>query len=113
MRQAPLKDDADIDRLRESLKNARGPGNFRNLFYYAPGGKADGMKLIPVAEVMAKDEFLNIKNVTRDDPLAAHRTPPQIMGVVPANTGGLAIRSARPRCSRPMSWCRCRPGFWK
>jgi capsid portal protein len=37
---------------------------------------------------LAKDEFLNIKNVSRDDQLAAHRVPPQLMGIVPANTGG-------------------------
>ena len=36
----------------------------------------------------AKDEFFNIKNVTRDDVLAAHRVPPQLMGIVPNNTGG-------------------------
>ena len=43
---------------------------------------------MPVAEVGAKDEFLNIKDVTRDDVLAAHRVPPQLLGVVPKNTGG-------------------------
>ena len=31
--------------------------------------------------------FLNIKDVTRDDILAAHRVPPQLLGVVPKNTG--------------------------
>lgn len=36
----------------------------------------------------AKDEFFNIKNVSRDDLLAAHRIPPQLVGVVPGNTGG-------------------------
>ncbi|MEQ5732016.1 capsid portal protein, partial [Providencia alcalifaciens] len=34
------------------------------------------------------DEFLNIKNVSRDDMLAAHRVPPQIMGIIPENVGG-------------------------
>jgi len=55
---------------------------------YSPGGSPDGLKLIPVSEVQAKDEFLNIKNVTRDDVLAAHRVPPQLMGIIPTNTGG-------------------------
>ena len=36
----------------------------------------------------AKDEFLSIKNVTRDDQLAGHRVPPQLMGIIPNNTGG-------------------------
>ncbi|EPK0420604.1 phage portal protein, partial [Proteus mirabilis] len=31
---------------------------------------------------------LNIKNVSRDDMLAAHRVPPQMMGIIPQNTGG-------------------------
>jgi PBSX family phage portal protein len=78
----------DVDTLREALKNSKGPGNFRNLFMYAPAGKKDGIQLIPVSEVTAKDEFFNIKNVTRDDLLAAHRIPPQLMGIVPSNTGG-------------------------
>jgi capsid portal protein len=55
---------------------------------YAPNGKKEGIQLIPVSEVTAKDEFFNIKNVTRDDLLAAHRIPPQLMGIVPSNTGG-------------------------
>ncbi|WP_321815674.1 MULTISPECIES: phage portal protein [unclassified Paraburkholderia] len=78
----------DVDALRDALKSAKGPGNFRNLFYYAPNGKKDGLQLIPVSEVAAKDEFFNIKNITRDDLLAAHRVPPQLLGIVPSNTGG-------------------------
>ena len=78
----------DVDKMRDALKNSKGPGNFRNLFMYAPNGKKDGIQLIPVSEVAAKDEFMNIKNVTRDDQLAAHRVPPQLMGIIPGNTGG-------------------------
>lgn len=78
----------DVDNLREALKNAKGPGNFRNLFVFAPNGKKDGLQVIPVSEVAAKDEFMSIKNVTRDDLLAAHRVPPQLMGIIPNNTGG-------------------------
>lgn len=83
-----MQQQGDVDNLRDALKSAKGPGNFRNLFMYAPGGKKDGIQLIPVSEVAAKDEFLNIKNVTRDDQLAAHRVPPQLMGIIPHNTGG-------------------------
>ncbi len=82
------QDQKDIDNLREAFKQSKGPGNFKNLFLYAPNGKKDGIQLIPVSEVAAKDEFLNIKNVTRDDQLAAHRVPPQLMGIIPHNTGG-------------------------
>ncbi|MDN4056323.1 phage portal protein [Massilia sp. YIM B02763] len=80
--------ETDVDALRTALKQSKGPGNFRNLFMYAPGGKKDGIQLIPVSEVTAKDEFFNIKNVSRDDMLAAHRIPAQLLGVVPQNAGG-------------------------
>jgi len=55
---------------------------------YSPNGKKDGIQIIPLSEVAAKDEFLNIKNVSRDDMLAVHRVPPQLMGIIPSNTGG-------------------------
>lgn len=78
----------DVTALRKALRESKGPGNFRNLFMYAPAGKKDGIQIIPISEVSAKDEFFNIKNVTRDDVLAAHRVPPQLIGIVPSNTGG-------------------------
>lgn len=77
-------DENDVDSLREALKRSKGPGNFRNLFVHSPNGKEGSIKVIPVTEVGAKDEFLGIKNATRDDVLAAHRTPPSILGIVPA-----------------------------
>lgn len=80
--------EADIDALRKALKDSKGPGNFRNLFVYSPTGKKDGIQLIPVSEVAAKDEFNSIKNQTRDDVLASLRIPPQLMGIVPQNAGG-------------------------
>lgn len=85
----------DVDKLREALRQSRGPGNFRNLFVHSPGGSKDGLKLIPVSEVAAKDEFTGIKSVTRDDMLASLRTPPQLLGIVPQNSGGFgSIREA-------------------
>ncbi|WP_412022666.1 phage portal protein [Burkholderia cepacia] len=85
----------DVDNLRMALKNAKGPGNFRNLFMYAPKGKKDGIQLLPIGEVAAKDEFWNIKKVTVEDQLAAHRVPPQLMGIIPSNAGGFGnVRDA-------------------
>ncbi|WP_443750394.1 phage portal protein [Asticcacaulis solisilvae] len=81
-------DNKDVDAIRESLRQAKGVGNFKNLFLHVPNGKKDGVQIIPISEVAAKDEFLGIKNTTRDDILAAHRVPPQLLGVVPANAGG-------------------------
>lgn len=80
--------EGDMDAIRDALKRSKGPGNFRNVLIHAPNGKVDGIKLLPVAEVGAKDEFLGIKNTTRDDVLASHRVPPQLLGIVPTNAGG-------------------------
>ena len=41
-----------------------------------------------MSEVAAKDDFWNIKRTSRDDQLAGHRVPPQLMGIIPDNTGG-------------------------
>lgn len=51
-------------------------------------GKKDSLQLLHPGEAAAKDEFVGIKNTTRDDVLAAHRVPPQLLGVIPANAGG-------------------------
>lgn len=83
-----LADEEQVNGIRDALKNSKGPGNFRNLFIYAPNGKKDGLQLMPISEVAAKDEFFSIKNVTRDDVLAAHRVPPQLLGLVPTGTTG-------------------------
>jgi PBSX family phage portal protein len=89
------QNEADVDSLRKALKDSKGPGNFRNLFVYSPNGKKDGLQIIPVSEVTAKDEFNSIKNQTRDDVLASLRIPPQLMGIVPQNAGGFgSIREA-------------------
>jgi len=83
-----LADEEQVNGIRDALKNSKGPGNFRNLFIYAPSGKKDGLQLMPISEVAAKDEFFSIKNVTRDDVPAAHRMPPQLLGLVPTGTTG-------------------------
>lgn len=93
----PAQDQADIDKLRDALKNAKGPGNFRNLFMYSPNGKKDGMQLLPIGEVAAKDEFTGIKTASRDDILAAHRVPPQLLGILPnqSSSFGDVVKAAQ------------------
>ena len=73
------------------LEKRQRAGNFRNLLMYSPNGKKDGIQIIPLSEVAVKDEFLNIKNVSRDDMMAAHRAPPQMMGIMPSNVGGVGV----------------------
>ncbi|EIT7186272.1 phage portal protein [Serratia marcescens] len=84
----PVANNKDVEKLKSSLKDARGGGAFKNLFVYAAGGKKDGLQIMPFSQVSAKDEFTGIKDATRDDMLAAHRVPPQLMGMLPNNTGG-------------------------
>ncbi len=81
----------DVNNLRNAMKSAKGPGNFRNLFMYSPNGKKDGLQIIPLSEVAAKDEFLNIKNVSRDDMMAAHRVPPRRWEFCRIMLGGLGM----------------------
>jgi len=84
----PAQNKEDISALRDMMTKSKGDGNFKNIFYHAPNGKPDAIKIIPLSEVATKDDFFNIKNATRDDLLSAHRVPPQMMGIIPSNTGG-------------------------
>jgi len=84
----PLADQATVDALEEQLGSARGIGNFKNMLVYIPKGKKDGIQIMPIADVTAKDEFSAVKTISRDDMLAAHRTPPQLIGVIPQAAGG-------------------------
>jgi PBSX family phage portal protein len=77
----------DVDNLREAPKSSKGPGISEPVHVRA-GGEEGWDSVDPRFEVAAKDEFWNVKNVTRDDQLAAHRVPPQLMGIIPNNTGG-------------------------
>lgn len=93
----PTPNQEDVNGLRAALKSSKGIGNFRNLFFHSPNGQKEGIKLIPIGEATAKDEFLNIKNVSRDDQLAAHRVPPELIAVVPGNSAGFGnvVNAAR------------------
>ena len=82
-------DEEGWDNIKNQLSRAKGEGNFKNMVIRSPGGATEGLKLIPIAEVAAKDDFLNIKTVSAEDMLAIHRVPPALMGIIPKNTGGL------------------------
>lgn len=78
----------DVESLRSAMRDSKGLGNFKNLFFYAPNGKPDGIKIVPLSEVATKDDFFNIKKVSAEDLMNAHRVPPQMMGMMPNSTGG-------------------------
>lgn len=83
-----LADNETAKAVEDRLKSAKGVGNFKNMFVHIPNGKKDGVQILPISDVMAKDEFSNIKNISRDDLLTAHRVPPQLIGIIPQNNGG-------------------------
>lgn len=78
----------DQDAIQDALEKSKGIGNFRNFYLHSPTGTKDSVNLIPISEVAAKDDFVTIKNATRDDILAAHRVPPALLGVMPNNASG-------------------------
>lgn len=81
----------DVKSLRNAVRSSKGLGNFQNLFFYAPNGKPDGIKIVPVSEVATKDDFFNIKKVSAADLLDAHRIPFQMMDGKPENVGSLGV----------------------
>lgn len=74
--------------IAEQIRNAKGVGNFRSMFVNIAGGHPDGLKVIPVGDTGTKDEFANIKNISAQDILTAHRYPPGLGGIIPSNAGG-------------------------
>lgn len=76
-----------MDTIEEKIKGARGL-TIEDLLIHNPEGDPNGVKLIPVSGDITKDDFLNVNKVSREAVLIAHRTPAQLMGVIPENTGG-------------------------
>ncbi|MGL4925631.1 MAG: phage portal protein [Plesiomonas shigelloides] len=75
--------------FRKKIEQSKGAGNFKSMYINIPGGDKEGVKVIPIGDTGTKDEFANIKNITAQDQLTAHRFPPGHAGVMPNNTGGL------------------------
>lgn len=82
--------DPDVeDDIKEKIQDSKGVGNFRSLFVNIPNGKEKGLQIIPVGNFESKDEFMNVKGVSAQDVLNAHRFPPGLAGIIPINTAGL------------------------
>ncbi|MCL1123539.1 phage portal protein [Shewanella surugensis] len=85
----PNLDPKDEDNIKKKIQESKGVGNFQSLFVNIPGGSEKGMQIIPVGNFESKDEFMNVKNVSAQDVLNAHRFPPGLAGIIPANNAGL------------------------
>ena len=75
-------------RLRKAIENSKGIGNFKNMFLHIPDGREKDVQILPVGDFSTRDELEKIKNISRDDIIAAHRIPPAMASIIPQNTGG-------------------------
>ncbi|EQC1409946.1 phage portal protein [Providencia rettgeri] len=90
-----LTDEVEV-MITKKLEQSKGIGNFETMFVHIPNGDADGIKFIPVGDISANDEFSNVKNISAQDILTAHRFPAGLAGIIPGNVGGLGDpRNAR------------------
>lgn len=81
----PNMTDEMEDEMRQQIAAGKGVGNFKSMMINIPGGKEKGVQLLPVGDMGAKDEFVNIKNISMQDILNAHRFPPGLAGMMPNN----------------------------
>jgi capsid portal protein len=78
----------DQEAIKEAVKGSKGLGNFRNMFLHVPNGREKDIQIIPVGDFSTKDELQIIKNLSRDDIIAAHRIPPAMANIFPENQAG-------------------------
>ena len=81
-------DEKDEKALKEQIKNSKGVGNFKSMFLNIPGGDKDTVQIIPIGDISTKDEMAKIKDITRDDILAAWRVRAELAGMMPVVVGG-------------------------
>nr|WP_283094086.1 MULTISPECIES: phage portal protein [unclassified Pseudomonas] len=84
----PDLSEEDEKRLKHQIAGSKGVGNFRSLFVNIPGGSDKAIQIIPVGDIATKDEFERVKNITRNDVIAAWRMNPALAGVMPENAAG-------------------------
>ena len=84
----PNLTEEDERALKTQIGASKGVGNFRSLFVNIPNGSDKAIQIIPVGDIATKDEFERIKNITRNDVIAAWRMNPALAGVMPENAAG-------------------------
>jgi PBSX family phage portal protein len=81
-------DVATQEALKQKIRDGKGVGNFKSLYIHIPNGKEKSVQIIPIGDIGQKDEFANVKNISADDVLVAHRVPGALAGVRPTAVGG-------------------------
>ncbi|WP_216636838.1 phage portal protein [Endozoicomonas ascidiicola] len=74
----------DQEAIKEAIQSSKGIGNFRNMFLHLPGGREKDIQILPVGDFSTKDELEKIKNISRDDIIAAHRIPAAMASILPS-----------------------------
>ena len=72
--------DKSVEVVKKNAVRVQREGSFQEYPAACTGGGKDGVQILPFQQITAKDEFMNVKASSRDDILAAHRVPPQLMG---------------------------------
>lgn len=85
----PSMTDEVEEEIGRQLEQSKGIGNFSTILVNIPGGDADAVKFIEMGDIGANDEFANVKNISAQDVLNAHRFPAGLAGIIPQNSGGL------------------------
>lgn len=86
----PNLTEEDEEELRAQITASKGVGNFRSMFVNIPGGSEKAIQIIPVGDFQAKDELEKVKNITRNDVIAAWRMNPALAGIIRRTMGDLA-----------------------
>lgn len=80
-------DEEVIDEIEDALAGGDDE-QFGNVVIHDPNGGENKIQLIPISDKNNHDSFPEVKQATMEDVLASHRLPPQLMGIMPKNTGG-------------------------
>ncbi|WP_027369166.1 phage portal protein [Desulfocurvibacter africanus] len=78
----------DSGRIKAAIEGSKGIGNFRNMYLHIPNGREKDVQILPVGDFSTRDELEKIKNISRDDIIAAHRIPPAMASIIPQAAGG-------------------------
>lgn len=75
--------------IEAKIENATGPGNFRNMYLNIPRSTSrEPVKVIPIGDIATKDDYQQVKNITKSEILAMHRMQPGIAGIIPESMTG-------------------------
>jgi capsid portal protein len=78
----------DEEELQAQIAGSKGVGNFRSMFVNIPNGGEKAIQIIPVGDFQSKDDLEKVKNITRNDIIAAWRMNPALAGIIPENSAG-------------------------